>query len=125
MKVKNILSNKFIKNESVYIGRSSKRFKQSPLANPFLLENESKREDVVQAYREWLWGKMSGLSMHTEIGKKYELKVPSKWKETTQQQVISELIKIGSNNLDVYCYCSPKLCHGDIVIKATKWLLNL
>jgi len=81
----------------VYIGRASKRFgPASKFANPFWMENEGKREEVIEKFRSWLW---------------QEIKEGRITKE--------ELLKLDGKRLG--CYCKPKNCHGDIIVKAIEW----
>lgn len=85
--------------QDVYIGRPS------ILGNPFAMTAESDRSEVIEKYRLWLW-------------RQIQLK----------GRVYKELIKIAllvlaGKKIRLVCYCSPKPCHGDIVIKAVEWLI--
>ena len=37
-------------------------------------------------------------------------------------EVIGELLRIQRQNLDVVCWCKPLACHGDVVLRAARWL---
>lgn len=66
----------------VYIGRGSK------WGNPFKMDKNNSREDVIERYEKWIRGKPNLLKDLPElIGK-----------------------KLG-------CFCAPKACHGDILKK--------
>jgi len=68
----------------VYIGREHKRFPQGSIwGNPFHLHDESKREEVLQDYFEWL---------------KY------------QDHLLIKIPELKGKRLG--CHCYPKLCHG-------------
>lgn len=83
----------------VYVGRPS------PLGNPFShldLPNTIRRADLVEAvesYREWLWGKIKSQdsAVMTALG------------ALTEKSILG-------------CWCKPKLCHGDVIVKAWTWL---
>ena len=122
-RVKNIKKSGIF-TDSYYIGRKSSQFQQSVLANPFILENESKRKIVVQAYREWLWGILNGQYLQFKIRNKYNLKIDSRWICPKKEEVIKELDYIHKNKITLYCWCSPKLCHGHIIIKAENYIYN-
>lgn len=76
----------------VYIGRGS------PFGNPFVMQNKSdeERARVIKEYRHWLWSQI-------------------------QQGVITKEMLLGLDGKKLCCYCAPKPCHGDVIIKAIEW----
>lgn len=85
--------------EDVYIGRGS------PLGNPFtsMQGGASKAEffvatraEAVASYRVWLWNEIK----EGRITPEYLRSLDGK--------------KLG-------CYCYPKACHGDIIVRAVAW----
>ena len=84
----------------VYIGRPSK------WGNPFshkertLAEYQVKtRKEAVAAYRIWLWKRI-------------------KSGEVTLQELDELYGKV------LGCWCAPKECHGDVLVKAAEWAHN-
>jgi len=91
---------------NIYIGRSGivfilndktgikERFpkKQSLFANPFKINKNKTREQVIELYENYI---------RNEINKNDELK--------------DELLKLKGKNLG--CWCHPEPCHGDVLIK--------
>lgn len=78
----------------VYIGRPS------TLGNPFPLRNEADRRAVVIQYRDWL-----------------------REQKTNQTKVWSAVVELANRvkqgeNLELACFCSPKLCHGNVIASA-------
>ena len=65
----------------VYIGRPSK------LGNPFKIQNDETREDVVRRYREWI---------------------------LTQPNLLESLHELRGKRLG--CFCKPQMCHGDVLV---------
>lgn len=76
----------------IYIGRGS------IFGNPFSMQNKSdeERDRVIDLYRHWLWGQVRNGEITKEM-----------------------LIELDSKRL--VCYCSPKKCHGDVLVKAIEW----
>ena len=64
--------------------------------NPFLIGRHGSREEVIERYRAWLWGKL----------RKGEIQV-------------AELAALNGKTLA--CHCAPKPCHGDVLVKAAAW----
>lgn len=75
-----------------YIGRGS------PLGNPFVIGKDGTREEVVDKYRTWIFNKLENNKrpIVEEIGRLYEL-----WQK--------------QGELKLLCWCSPELCHGNII----------
>lgn len=64
--------------------------------NPFLIGRHGSREEVIERYRAWLWGKL----------RKGEIQV-------------AELAALNGKTLA--CHCAPLPCHGDVLVKAAAW----
>lgn len=64
----------------------------SIFGNPFYLKNEALRDSVVDGYELWV---------------------------RNQPQVL-EAIKALPEDAVLGCYCSPKRCHGDVIVKLWK-----
>jgi len=79
-----------IPENSVYIGRSRKGEPQNPFGNPFEMHNRSdcERDRVIRRYREWLM----------------------------QQPELIERVRRELRGRDLVCFCSPKRCHGDLLL---------
>ena len=64
--------------------------------NPFLIGRHGSREEVIERYRTWLWGKV----------RKGEIQV-------------AEIAALNGKTLA--CHCHPLPCHGDVLVKAAAW----
>jgi len=86
--------------DNVYIGRAGIVFidkvrfpkKSSPFANPFKIDKDGIREDVINKYREYITDKLE--------------------KDNTLR---AELLEMRGKNLG--CWCYPEKCHGDILLE--------
>ena len=78
-----------IPKDGVYIGRGT------IYGNPFSITKFETREDVVAKYRIYIEDKLNG-----PLG------------EVFRAQLIQDLY-----GKDLYCYCAPKACHGDILLE--------
>jgi hypothetical protein len=76
----------------VYCGRPG------PLGNPFEIEGEVTREKAIDFYRRWLYDRLV----------------------EGDEKVIAALEALKEDSL-LGCFCSPKKCHCDIIIKAWYW----
>lgn len=103
-----VLSKKY-KAKGTYIGRNGKKYGEvdSPLANPFQMACESDRDQVIEQYRQWLWGEV----------KKREGKV---WDELIR---LLGLLRSG-HELKLICWCAPSKCHGDVIKACLLWMLR-
>lgn len=66
--------------------------------NPFAMKNSSmeERRRVIDEYKRWLW------------------------KEITAGKVkVEDLAELAGK--DLYCWCAPLPCHGDVLAKAAEW----
>ena len=76
----------------VYIGRPSK------FGNPIRLLHESDRKDILRQYRDWLGGYPPLVAMYGTPPTKEEIKAELRGKV-------------------LGCWCSPRACHGDILLE--------
>ena len=67
--------------DDVYIGRPSK------WGNPFKLDDEDQRDDVIELYRNYI---------------------------LKNEELMSQIEELRGKNL--VCYCTPKRCHGDVLM---------
>lgn len=68
----------------IYVGRPN------ALGNPFVLKNESQRDEVVQQYRAWLWSQIKDESSKARI----------------ELFKIAKRVKSGEK-IRLACWCSP------------------
>ncbi len=64
--------------------------------NPFVIGRHGNREEVIERYRNWLWGKVKSGG------------IP-----------LAELAALNGKTLA--CHCHPLPCHGDVLAKAASW----
>ena len=84
--------------QAVYIGRGGRGLPHSPLANPYKIGQHT-REEVIGMYREWLWSQI----------------------QAKNPRVMEALDSLTEESILV-CWCHPKPCHGEVVIRAWEWL---
>ena len=74
----------------VYIGRAMprQRLKASPFANPFKIDRDGDRDEVVRKYRTHL---------------------------LSQPDLLAQLKTLQGKTL--VCWCSPEACHGDVIVE--------
>lgn len=80
----------------VYIGRACRGYAQSPLANPWKVEE--KRGETLARYRDWL---------------REALKDPTS-PQAREVFRLGQLVAAGED-LVLLCWCAPRSCHGDLV----------
>lgn len=68
----------------------------SLFGNPFVIGRDGTRAEVVEKYRHWLWQQMR---QNPEMLRRVA----------------------GLAGRDLVCWCSPKPCHGDVLISASIW----
>jgi hypothetical protein len=78
----------------VYIGRPS------PWGNPFVLNRDGTRGEVIAKYRRHLWQRIR------QEGAPF----------------IAQLASLQGKTLG--CFCAPKACHGEVLVKAADWAAN-
>lgn len=85
-------------DDYVYIGGQTKKFRRSPLANPYS-EARYGRTQAIALYKKWLWKKI----------------------HENDPDVIRTLRKIRKGT-KIVCWCKPEACHGDVVKSAAEWV---
>lgn len=77
---------------TVYIGRAMprQRLKASRWANPFRIDKDGTREEVIQRYRDYLQGWFHG-----------------------DASLFLDLAELSGKTL--VCWCKPEMCHGDVL----------
>jgi hypothetical protein len=88
--------NLYKESYDVYIGRPRSGEDTSIWANPFKIHCEDDRGEVIENYRESLWKQI-------------------------QTGVVTKEMLINLDGKTLGCFCKPKACHGDVIIKAVKW----
>lgn len=77
----------------IFIGRPS------ALGNPFILNREEDRNDVIAKYETYA---------RNRLGEEYELGAAI--------MMIAKRLRDGEK-IALQCYCAPKACHGDVLVK--------
>ena len=101
--VKKVISS----DDLVYIGRKCGTFRGSPLGNPFKIGTDGSRDEVIEKYRVWLW----------KMIKSKDVRV------CNELRLLVEKIRNGEKVL-LGCWCKPSACHGDIVVRAVRWIVE-
>jgi len=98
-----------VNSEIVYVGRLNKTLQldQSPLANPYVINEVNSRDEVIQLFRKWLWKKVNDNNSQ----------------QYSELKHLTEIVKSGKV-LVLVCYCKPLPCHADIIKNAILWMLN-
>jgi hypothetical protein len=83
-----------VPNDAVYIGRRMPRFglAASKWANPFKIDRDTTREEIIVQYREYLLGKPELIAALPELRGK-----------------------------DLVCWCAPEPCHGDVLVELANY----
>lgn len=97
MKVINIRTASIPEKDYVYIGRSGQNT-ATKYGNPYTMNVESERADVIKAFRDHAWKMLQS----------------GEWNEL---EVIEEL-----NGKVLGCFCAPKPCHGEVLISLVQYL---
>lgn len=90
-----------------YIGREMPQYglEGSLLANPIKLKGEKSRNHSIRQYSQLLWDAIR--NQHPLNG--------------CMGKSMIDVLTIAANHRFLVCWCSPKNCHGDIVVKAIEW----
>ena len=94
IKIANIKKKEFY---DLYIGRENKwlGLEGSKWGNPFVMKNESKREEVLAKYKEHI---------------------------LNSPELLNSLSELKGKTLG--CYCAPKKCHGNVLIELYNEFVN-
>ena len=87
----------------VYIGRACAGWKQSALANPFVLGKDGDRKEAIERYRHWLWREIQ-----------------------MQGNAYRELMRLAGiyaegGKIVLGCWCFPQTCHGEVIARAIRY----
>jgi hypothetical protein len=86
--------------EGVYIGRlrdiDPLVHPSKSWGNPFKISRDGTREQVIERYRVWLWAQIKAGTIS-----------------------VASLAELDDKLLA--CFCAPKPCHGDVLVKAAAW----
>jgi hypothetical protein len=87
-----IFNKRVVGDHGEYVGRPS------ALGNPFKLEHESQRNQVIQQYELWLQERI-------------------KARDTQVCHELNRLYRIARDQgvLELTCWCAPKRCHADVI----------
>jgi hypothetical protein len=83
--------------KGVYVGRPT------PLGNPFRLEKEDQREEVVARYATWL---------------EEELRQGNREVAQALEELYRRLKRQGA--LTLLCFCAPRRCHAEVIAEHLK-----
>jgi hypothetical protein len=92
---------------SIYVGRAVRAQKGSSLGNPFPLESEEQREEVVRRYRRWLWDQV-------------QAREGAAWCELVG---LARRLKAGER-LHLECWCAPRRCHAEVIADCLRWMVR-
>jgi hypothetical protein len=96
----------------IYIGRTMRQLKGSPLGNPFKVKPHGiyDRDESVKLYRRWLW-------------KHVESRTGVVYDEIRRLKNLAE-----NSDLTLLCWCKQPdrevACHGDVVKACIEWLMK-
>jgi alkylated DNA repair dioxygenase AlkB len=93
IKLRNLKKESWDRNNSnfLYIGRKNSwmGLEESPFHNPFVLKSEYDRDKILCQYRDYVF---------------------------SSKEIIESLPSL--INKELWCYCSPKTCHGEVLLEA-------
>jgi hypothetical protein len=72
----------------------------SKWGNPYVINRDGTREEVIERYKQYLWDSL----LKGDI-------------------TIEDLLNLEGKVLG--CFCKPKACHGDIIVSAVEWAVNV
>lgn len=102
----------FVGSDIIYIGRRNARYnlEASALANPYVVGRDGDRDNVIAMYRRYLW---------QYIKKGLQGEASQVW------NVLQEIKNSQKDkNIKLACYCKPKGCHGDIIVRAINYMIE-
>lgn len=88
-----------------YVGRATAGYSASALASPFYLADESRRGEVLRNYAAWL---------------RLACQQPGSAQLRELKQILAWSLE--PRGLALACWCAPRACHADIVIRAVNLL---
>ena len=91
-----MISIKNLRNEKPKNPWDVKMDRTSFFGNPFIMKDESERNDVCEKYKEWFYSELFDSAVQAEL---FILK------ETYKQY----------GRLNLFCWCAPKRCHAEII----------
>lgn len=83
----------------VYIGRAGFGREASKFANPYKIGIHGGRQQVIEKYSSYLWRQVQNGAI-----------------------TLNDLRELDGKTLG--CFCKPKPCHGDVIVKAVAWALT-
>jgi Domain of unknown function (DUF4326) len=88
----------------VYVGRanSRRRLEGSSLGNPFKPSRDMPRPEAIERYREYL-------------NQLREAEIPNDGSIARLVTLVHLTRLAASGDLHLYCWCSPKPCHADVI----------
>ena len=99
----------------VYIGRKNKYYdlEESVFANPFFIDKKiNNREEVISKYSDYL---------NSKVNESLNQPCNPFWRNVIALlDLEKEVIQ-----LELYCWCKPKACHGDVLKVKLIWLREL
>ena len=84
----------------IYVGRPTN------LGNPFIVGRHGNREQVVERYRRWLDAKLAD-PQGNDVSREFS--------------AILELHRQYEGRIDLECWCSPLLCHANVIREAIEF----
>jgi hypothetical protein len=91
----------------IYIGRENRKYMlaESPLHNPWPLQKESDRTELLAKYKRHHWGEL-------------------KRRHSPARLEVFRLVRLArQGDVHLGCFCKPKDCHGDLIKKAVEWII--
>lgn len=85
----------------LYIGRDNYTYglKGSVLGNPYVRKTNEQPGATVERYRRWLWRRIQ-----------------------ERDEVVLQALRGIQENTVLVCWCCPEPCHGEVVMRAAKWV---
>lgn len=71
------------------------------LGNPFPLKDESKRDECIEQFRQYLWKEMKG---------------------NGEVRILMRKLAYSTESFALLCCCKPKSCHTDVIKNALIWM---
>lgn len=95
------IANKKRGGQGEYVGRPS------PLGNPYPLEHEGEREQVVEQFARWLERRLEAgdVAVKAELNRLYRL-------------------ALERGEVTLVCWCSPRRCHAEVIGRRLKAALE-